>query len=282
MDGERYPVVLVHGWMSNPGIWRRFVPQLEAESIPFWNFSYATMNGANLVEIAKSLTGFIKKERENSLYEGPVDLVCHCMGTCIARYMLEVMDTDAIIGDIRQIIGLGPPNNGSSIAELFHDPNHGEAITEKLTGVFLPPGTDPKKDIIVREFRPDSRRMAELREAGIREDITYRCILTANTTADPGFFPLLDGKTWAFSRDTGWETTYLGDGIVPHTDSLLPGAHHDILPVDPVHFGCRPFYYCHVNLPKNTEVLNRVKAYLHEPLQGPILPPKNPYAFTGV
>ena len=63
------------------------------------------------------------------------------MGTCIVRYLLEVTDQSAHSQNIRQLIGLGPPTNGSALAELFHDLKHGEEIINKLTGIFVPRGS---------------------------------------------------------------------------------------------------------------------------------------------
>jgi len=39
---------------------------------------------------------------------------------------------------VRQLIGLGPPNTGSALVELFHDPVRGAEVFNRLTGVFVP------------------------------------------------------------------------------------------------------------------------------------------------
>ena len=62
------------------------------------------------------------------------------MGTCIVHHLLEVTARVEHSQKVRQLIGLGPPNNGSALAELFHDPKHGEEIINKLTGTFVPQG----------------------------------------------------------------------------------------------------------------------------------------------
>jgi hypothetical protein len=51
-----------------------------------------------------------------------------------------------------------------------------------------------------------------------------------NLTHASGFFPSFDGKTWEGSPEGGWRQTYAGDGIVPHSDSVLTGAAVEILP----------------------------------------------------
>lgn len=53
--------------------------------------------------------------------------------------------------------------------------------------------------------------------------------------------------------------TYAGDGIVPHSDSHLPGAGVEILPVDPGNLARHPERYCHIMLPRNPEVIAHVR-----------------------
>jgi hypothetical protein len=165
---------------------------------------------------------------------------------------------------VRQLIGLGPPNNGSALAELFHDPEQGSAIIKGLTGVFVPEGYDPEADTIVQDVRPGSRVMAELRSAGIRQDIRYHVIVTANPEGIPGFFPLFAGKTWEIGDDGRYRMTLEGDGVVAHRESLLPGISLDVIPPGPDASGQypRPDLYCHINLPKNPVVIDRIMRYL--------------------
>ena len=223
------------------------------------------MQNAGTEAIAAALRDYIHAKREETGYGGPVDLVCHSMGTCIARYLLEVLDGGAQEEQVRLLVGIGPPNNGSAMAELFNDPHLGPEVIRSLAGVFVPRDYDPNDDTIVQEFRPRSRTVAALRAAGTRDDIAYRIILAANLTATPAFFPAFDGRTWELAPDGEWRTTYAGDGIVPHTDSYLPGAGIDILPRDPGNLARNPEHYCHTGLPRNPEVVARIMEYLANP-----------------
>jgi len=256
------PVVLVHGWKSHPGIWNRLVPRLREEKIPFWNFDQTPLNGASVEEIAVALQKGIAKTREEREYFGDIDIICHSMGTCVARYMLEVIDGTAHREQVRQLIGIGPPNNGSALAELFNHPRYGQEIITKLSGIFVPHGYDPARDLIVQQFRPYSPTMTTLTSAGIREDISYRIICAGNLSRTPAFFPAFYGKTWEGSPASGWQQTYAGDGIVPHSDSILPGATLDILPHDPSVLEHSSDEYCHIKLPRNQEVIDRIIGYL--------------------
>ena len=262
------PVVLVHGWKSHPGIWDRLVHTLDEEEIPFWTFDHSWVRGTAVESLAILLREFIWDQRAKTGYSGPVDMVCHSMGTGIARYLVEVLDKNERQENVHLLIGLGPPNNGSSLAELFFDPVHSPRILKSLGGIFVPRRFNPADDIIVQEFRPGSKTMAALRTAGIRTDIRYRFILTGNCNADPEFFPPLHGKTWARTGN-GWETTYAGDGIVPHADSWFPGAGYDVLPLDPTSLFHSPNLYCHLHLPKNPEVIERILYYLSDPEASP-------------
>lgn len=267
MNNGPCPVILVHGWNSHPGIWNRLLPRLSDASLPFWSFDHTDMNGADISEMAAALGVFCDEIRKESVYSGPFDIVCHSVGTCIARYLLEVMDGTVQRQKVRQLIGLGPPNNGSALAELFHDPLMGGDIINRLTGVFVPPGFDPAADVIVQDVRPSSQAMQSLRLAGIRNDITYRIIVTANPGGTPAFFPLFEGKTWDINVEGGWHETWDGDGIVSHTESRLPGVTLDILPLDPAESPTLlpPDHYCHIKLPKNPLIIERIMQYLTHP-----------------
>lgn len=264
MQSTPVPVVLVHGWNSHPGIWNRLCRRLDTEKIPYGKFDHSGMPDSSLEEIAEALGDYLHSFRCTGGYEGPVDIVCHSVGTCITRYYLEVGSGAVHHEKVRQLIGIGSPNNGSALAELFFNPEHGPKIIERLNGVFVPQGFDPQTDPLVQGVRPASRTMQELRSAGIRSDITYHMIVTANPYTIPAFFPLFDGKTWESSEDGEYSLTGNGDGIVAHRESALPGVTLDILPADkddtmdliPIE------QYCHINLLKNPRVIERILAYL--------------------
>ncbi|MDN7023828.1 alpha/beta fold hydrolase [Methanoculleus sp. FWC-SCC1] len=269
MNPENCPVVLVHGWKSHPGVWKRLAGRLEERGIPAWRFDHSGMRDESAPAVAAALQGYIGRMREESRYPGAVDVVCHSMGTLAARYLFELVDGTAREEHVRHLIGIGPPNNGSSMAELFNDPVHGQDIIRLLAGTFVPRSYRPAEDGIVQDLRPGSSVMAALRAAGPRDDIRYRVIMSANRTETTGFFPLFDGKTWVFTPDGTWQTTYAGDGIIPHADSHLPGAGYDILPLDPGMLHGEPETYCHLRLPGNPEVIERILEYLTEPATRP-------------
>ncbi|MDI6866079.1 alpha/beta fold hydrolase [Methanoculleus sp.] len=259
LTDERRPVVLVHGWRSHPGIWNHLAPALQDAGLHCWKFDHTAIHESGTEAIALALQEFIHKRRKETSYSGPVDIVCHSMGTCIARYLLEVIDGSDREEEIRFLVGIGPPNRGSAMAEAFNDPKLGPEVIRRLAGIFVPHGYDPGEDLIVQEFRPGSRVTSALSRAGTRDDIVYRFILGANLTRTPTFFPAFGGMTLEFAPGGGWRTTYAGDGIVPHSDSYLPGADVDILPADSGNLARHPERYCHIMLPRNPEVVARVR-----------------------
>lgn len=264
MKNTPVPVILVHGWNSHPGAWKQLVSILNAEKIPFARFDHSGSEGQDLEQIAWSLGRFIASFREETGYAGPIDIVSHSVGTCITRYYLEVCDGTRRVEKVRQLIGLGPPNNGSALAELFVHPVHGPAIINRLTGIFVPAGFDPAADAIVQDVRPKSPFMERLRCAGTRSDITYRIIVTANPGGAEAFFPLFSGRTWVMTEKGEFRQTLDGDGIVAHAESSLPGISLDIIPLAQESEGDLPpaSHYCHINMTKNHRVNDRILFYL--------------------
>jgi hypothetical protein len=106
--------------------------------------------------------------------------------------------------------------------------------------------------------------MTALREAGIRPDIRYRLLCAENITRTSSFFPCFEGKTCELQPDGTWHMTFAGDGIVPHADSVLPGAALEILPASPTTLDGDAGQYCHIRLPRAPEVVERVVSYLHQ------------------
>lgn len=261
---DRIPAVLVHGWNSHPGIWNRLLPRLQEASIPAWVFDHTGLADRSIPEIAAAIGDFVSGKRQETGYSGNVDVVCHSVGTCIARYYLEVIDGERRTAHVRQLIGLGPPNNGSAMAELFFDPVQGAEIINRLTGVFVPPGYNPSSDKIVHDVRPGSTVMQNLRTAGIRQDMAYHIIVTGNPGEHPDFFPLFHGATWEWEEGGKYRPTFHGDGLVTHSESALPGISLDIIEAGESmdEKSLTPGQFCHIHLPRNPVVMDRVIGYL--------------------
>lgn len=263
---ETIVLVLIHGWKSHPGVWNRLKERVNLPPDRIWSFDYSTLHESTIQEIARRLQHFIQENRTKLGYFGPIDIVCHSMGGYVTRYFVEVLDGEKKREKIRQLIEIGVPNQGSSMAEIFNDPEHGPAIINVLEGEFVPKKYIPTHDVNVQGLRIKSRETAQLCNAGLRKDIKYRNILAANRTGDPAFFPSFEGKTWVFGHDNTWKKTWLGDGVIPNADSYLPGTGFDLIPIDPSSLQTEPYRYCHIHLPKNPEVIRLVIKYIENPL----------------
>lgn len=264
MNRIYFPVILVHGWNSHPGVWKHLAFHLEAEQISYCRFDYSSMKCASLPDIAKSLQNFIQKCRDEHGWIGQVDIVAHSLGTCIIRYLLEVMDRNDRKEEVRQLIGIGPPNNGSALAELFNHPEMSSAIIQCLSDVFIPDMFDPAVDQMIQDVRPDSRIMMELSSAGLRSDIRYRIILSSNPEAAPEFFPWFEGKTWMIGEDGSFQVTFEGDGVIAYQEALLPGVSIDLLSPSPGGDEGFPLpdQFCHLYMPRNPVVIRMIMRYL--------------------
>lgn len=225
------------------------------------------MADADLAGRAAALAAYVDGMRDKAGYDGAVDVVTHSFGACIARQCLEVADGTARQARVRQLIMLGPPNNGSALAELFSDPDHGPGVTSRLEGAFVPPEFDPFADPIVQDMRPGSRVMRALRAAGLRHDIAYRVIVTANPAGLEAFFPWFEGRTWELAEDGAWQRTLRGDGVVAHAESALPGVPLEVFAPDSGGGRPRipPQQFCHIRLTWNPAVIDRVAEYLLAP-----------------
>lgn len=261
----RYPVVLVHGWNHHPGIWNRITPLLKKEDVPIWKFDFSGLSRPSIPSVAASFGMYLESMRDETDWQGCVDVVCHSLGTCAARYYLEVMDRTSETGMVRQLIGLGAPNTGSALADLFLDPGSGPGICRTLAGIFVPANFDPAADPLVSDVCHGSMVMRQFKEAGLRCDVAYRMIVTENTGKDPALFPYFDGLTWERDADGRFGRTFCGDGIVSNRESALPGVVPDrIQSAGPG--ALPPGQYCHINMPRNPVVMDRVIRYLREPV----------------
>ncbi|OPY35689.1 MAG: hypothetical protein A4E35_02260 [Methanoregula sp. PtaU1.Bin051] len=224
------------------------------------------MTSSPLPETAAVLGTFITTVREDAGWDSEIDIICHSVGTCIARHLLEVIDGTERQERVRQLIGLGPSNKDSALAELICNPQFGPGIIDRLTGVFVPKGFNPDKDPLVQDVHPSRSVMKALRASGIRKDIYYRVIVTANPTGIPAFFPNFSGETYDSSEDGTVRMTRNGDGIVTPRESELPEVTLDVLPAGnesdkPLP---APDQYSHIRLSRNPVVIDQMMKYCYD------------------
>jgi hypothetical protein len=79
------------------------------------------------------------------------------------------------------------------------------------------------------------------------------------------FITLCFAQTWEMAEDGRYRATLDGDGtVVAHRESVLPGISLDVLSASlkgEDHLP-EPDVYCHINLPRNSIVIDRIMQYL--------------------
>ena len=113
-------------------------------------------------------------------------------------------------------------------------------------------------------FGRGAGRCGALRAAGIRDDITYRVIVTGNPAALDAFFPWFGGRTWELGEGGRWGRTLNGDGVVAHSEAVLPGVPLEVVAPEPDGGAptIPPHHFCHIRLPRNPVVIDRVMEHL--------------------
>jgi pimeloyl-ACP methyl ester carboxylesterase len=114
-SNQRVPVILVHGYAEDSGIWSEWEDLLEADGIPFCTVSFhdsGDMCGSaadhareleQVVQQVKSITG-----------QPTVNIVGHSKGGLDARVYLANTGT----ADVANLIMIGTPNAGSILADF--------------------------------------------------------------------------------------------------------------------------------------------------------------------
>ena len=137
MTVHTVPAILVHGWKSRP----RYGNNLHRSSRKTISTGFSIIRHLMKLlqmEGSRNLLRILSQQKEKrTILLGSVDIVCHSIGSCIARYLLEVNDGRALHERVRQPIAIGPPNNGSSLAELSAIRSSAPLFTGRLCETFV-------------------------------------------------------------------------------------------------------------------------------------------------
>jgi len=129
-SNQRLPVILVHGYRENSGIWSEWEQFLKGDNIPFCKVSFHNsddMCGSaadhaqeleQIVQNVKSMTG-----------QTSVNIVAHSKGGLDARVYLANTGTS----DVANLIMLGTPNAGSVLADFQYSDGCNPAILDLRT-----------------------------------------------------------------------------------------------------------------------------------------------------
>ncbi|OJU92377.1 MAG: hypothetical protein BGO13_09715 [Burkholderiales bacterium 66-5] len=117
-DSTKSPLVLIHGYVCNRGIWRRWMRELSEQRWP-----YASVN---LEPVFGSIDAYIPLVEEavtraQALGDAKPWLVCHSMGGLVARaWAAATPDAEQRIAGI---VTLGTPHRGTWLSRLARTPN---------------------------------------------------------------------------------------------------------------------------------------------------------------
>jgi len=258
------PVVLVHGWRSGPWIFNRLKNRLEAEGIETWIFDYSRESYKNPVDMAPFLSHFIHGMRQETGYEGSLDMISHSMGAMLSRFFCEVFDRYEGEHRIGKWIGIAPVNHGAPLADLFVN------ARENLYRYCRLYPELPKEIqkcmcdgaiVGTMTYGPDLR---ELQQAGLCSGIRYYVIAGHNPEQEYRFWPMFAGQTVAI-RDKRYTLTYQGDGMVPNENSYLSGHPFILFSTCNDQYDMPPEWFNHNRLPRSPVVIDEVVTILLTP-----------------
>ncbi len=216
------PVVLVHGWRSGPWIFKRLIKRLHSAGIETWIFDYSRESHKNPVELAPTLSQYIQNMREETGYEGSIDLISHSMGAMLSRYYCEVSNRSEGEHRIGKWIGIAPVNHGAPVADIFVRARE-EQYTYCCQYPVLPPDIkECMQDGAIVGNMPNGPHVLEMRKAGLCSQVQYYVIAGHNPTQEYRFWPTFAGQTIATVQGR-YVLTYNGDGMVPNEHSFLEG-----------------------------------------------------------
>lgn len=121
-SGARLPVVLVHGYVGNRGVWRPFARALRARGESVWAATYEPVYGS-IESSVPQLAAQIDAAREAS-GQARVVLVAHSMGGLVARAYLRAHAG----AKVARVVTLGTPHRGSRHAQLGAGANAREMV----------------------------------------------------------------------------------------------------------------------------------------------------------
>ncbi|MGW7416680.1 esterase/lipase family protein [Streptomyces sp. NPDC054863] len=114
-DSARIPVVLVHGYNADPGVWGGLREDFKADGYTeaeLFSFGYDTHRSVNEV-LAGELAAYVENVKRQT-GAGRVDLVAHSFGSLVTRWYTKF--DPAGQSSVAHWVSLAGPNHGTSTA----------------------------------------------------------------------------------------------------------------------------------------------------------------------
>ena len=237
-DPSRPTVVLLHGLNSSSGCYQHMAPALEKAGYGLIVYDFPDNQDLDLT--APGFARDWKAFRDKVGDQQPWALVCHSMGSLVARWYVE---GEQYLGDVTDLILIGPPNQGAALA-------HAQTLIQFIRGLDImgeaesgglstlgEGGSEAAQDLI-----PRSSFLRKLNSRARRNGVKYRILAgnrgwiseetrkeiesqIASATKAAGVFgrllrlanPDLDSQLGSLSDGTG-------DGVVAVASTELEGV----------------------------------------------------------
>jgi uncharacterized alpha/beta hydrolase family protein len=141
-SNQRLPVILVHGFRENSGVWSEWEQFLKVDNIPFCTVSFHNSDDmcGSAVDHAQELGQIVQQVKSITGYTS-VNIIGHSKGGLDARVYLANASTP----DAANLIMLGTPNAGSVLADFQYADDCNPAILDLRTDApdtKVPPNTN--------------------------------------------------------------------------------------------------------------------------------------------
>ena len=110
---RRSPILFVHGWNSNGGIWVTMMDRFIADGYPAaelvsWSYNTAQSNAITAQELSSKVNEILVATGASK-----VDIITHSMGALSARYYIKNLGGGT---KVDEFVSLGGPNHGTNTA----------------------------------------------------------------------------------------------------------------------------------------------------------------------
>ncbi len=240
------PVILVHGFNSNPTCWDNMIKNYEKQGITYYTFDYA--NGLNdPFYVSKDMfTPWFNKMYTGSIY-GKFNIVCHSMGALVTRYWLQGMtenngNTNAKY--VNKWIGIAPVISGAAIMDVWYDPKNPKYshITDNKFYMALLRVINriiPMNSAAAKSMQTTNPLIIKLNQKALPSNVKYYVIEGYDGYEIPGI-PTVEKP----SNNQPYIFTTNGDGVVANQQSTLTGV--NTLKIKGIN---------HTELPSNTQAI---------------------------
>ncbi|MBO8200964.1 alpha/beta fold hydrolase [Streptomyces smyrnaeus] len=206
------PIIFVHGYKSNSGVWDSMVSYAERygyKSDELYRFDYRnkTPGNTSITTLGRDLRDFIKDRERNILGKSPdgkVDIIAHSMGGLVARAYLKGYEGTKVT---KHFVSMGSPHHGTKAADLGS--NYGYC--------------DATSDHQCKEMTTTSPFIKWLNSGGETPGPTKYLTLRSNVGDEPTVLGMCDltvfeGETSALAGATNYVTECIPHGSFYHDD----------------------------------------------------------------